>query len=265
VERPIYTETSYYLPTTSVLPTTFYPTSAIYPTVLDYPMVASSATICCNESVPARSAIATEPLPETSSRLPAIRSPAPRQAPAPVIESQPAAAAEENANDRTASGELPPNPTPPTAPAAPAERTTAPPATKPPGPAPADSDSILVPPVPTPGAPEEAVKRDSLKPVGLSPILSPRNVLEGRVVSSESGRAEGNVRVTASSRSQAFVDRYDLTDASGHYAIRVPDGDWTVKVTMPSGRTYDVYQLTVSGAQVTDDRGEAVSSLTITR
>ena len=34
---------------------------------------------------------------------------------------------------------------------------------------------------------------------------------------------------------------------------------------MPSGRVYDVYQLTVSGDQITDDRGEAVASLTITR
>ena len=58
---------------------------------------------------------------------------------------------------------------------------------------------------------------------------------------------------------------HDNTDAYGRYAIRVPDGDWTVKVTMPSGRVYDVYQLTVSGDQITDDRGEAVASLTITR
>ncbi len=85
------------------------------------------------------------------------------------------------------------------------------------------------------------------------------------MVSSDRGRAEENVRVTVSNRSGAFVDRTDTTDAFGRYAIRVPDGDWTIRVTMPSGRVYDVYQLTVSGDQITDDRGEAVASLTITR
>jgi hypothetical protein len=92
-----------------------------------------------------------------------------------------------------------------------------------------------------------------------------RNILEGVVVSSGGGVAEENVRVTVSNRTGAYVDRFDTTDAYGRYAIRVPDGDWTVKVTMPSGRVYDVYQLTVSGDQITDDRGEAVASLTITR
>jgi hypothetical protein len=109
------------------------------------------------------------------------------------------------------------------------------------------------------------VRRESRRPVGLSAPRPPRNIIEGKVVSGDGGRPEENVLVTVSNRAGAFVDRTDNTDAYGRYAIRVPDGDWTVKVTMPSGRVYDVYRLTVSGDQITDDRGEAVASLTITR
>ena len=109
------------------------------------------------------------------------------------------------------------------------------------------------------------MRRESRKPVDLSAPRASRNILEGKVVSGEGGQPEENVRVTVSNRAGAFVDRTVTTDAYGRYAIRVPDGDWTVKVTMPSGRVYDVYQLTVSGDQITDDRGEAVASLTITR
>jgi hypothetical protein len=90
------------------------------------------------------------------------------------------------------------------------------------------------------------------------------SILEGKVVS-ETGEPEENVRVTVSSRVKAYEDRRGTTDAHGHYAIKLPDGDWTVKVAMPSGRTFDVYRITASGGQITDDRGREVPSLTITR
>ena len=284
-ERPIYTETSYYWPTASYFPTTFYPTAAIYPsavvypTVRDYPVVASAATIC-DESIPARSAVAADPLPETTSRVPrAIKSAGPAQTPAPFVESQPAPSAE----DRTGSGDVPSNPaapngaTPPAPQTPPAIRNTAPPATKTqvpapqegqapePGPQPADSPPLDLVPAPVPGPTEETVRRESRKPVDFSAPRASRNILEGKVVSSEGGLAQENVSVTVSNRAGAFVDRTVTTDAYGRYAVRVPDGDWTVKVTMPSGRVYDVYQLTVSGDQITDDRGEVVAALTITR
>jgi hypothetical protein len=92
-----------------------------------------------------------------------------------------------------------------------------------------------------------------------------RNVLAGKVLSSESGQPEEGVKVTVSSRAGAFVDRSATTDALGRYAVRLPDGDWTVKVSMPSGRVYSVSQITVSGGQITDDVGRNVPSLTITR
>ena len=288
-ERPIFTETSYYWPTASYIPTSFYPssviypTSVVYPTVRDYQVVTSSARIC-DETMPAMSAVAADSFPETTSRVPrATRSPGPSQTPAPIVNSQPAPSAEGPTGERTGSGDVPSNPatpaqnTTPPLPQAPAMRNTAAPMTPTPdsaqpggrtpelGPQPADSGPLVLPPEPVSEQPEEAVRREARRPVGLSVPRASRNILEGKVVSGEGGQAEENVRVTVSNRAGAFVDRTDTTDAYGRYAIRVPDGDWTVKVSMPSGRVHDVYQLTVSGDQITDDRGEAVASLTITR
>jgi hypothetical protein len=47
--------------------------------------------------------------------------------------------------------------------------------------------------------------------------------------------------------------------------LKLPDGDWTVKVAMPSGRVYAVSQITISGGQITDDVGRDIPSLIITR
>jgi hypothetical protein len=91
------------------------------------------------------------------------------------------------------------------------------------------------------------------------------NVLEGKVVALENGRPLEGVRVTLANRLGIFADKMVLSDAFGRYAVRVPDGEWTVKVTMPSGRTYAVSQLTVSGGKITDDQGRDVPSLIITR
>ena len=56
-----------------------------------------------------------------------------------------------------------------------------------------------------------------------------------------------------------------FTDAFGHYAVRLPDGDWTVQVAMPSGRVYPVSQITISGGQITDNYGRDIPSLIISR
>jgi hypothetical protein len=92
-----------------------------------------------------------------------------------------------------------------------------------------------------------------------------RNILRGKVRSGDTGNLEGGVRVILSSRTNAFTDRVVTTDATGHYAVRLPDGDWTVNVVMPSGRAYAVSQLTISGGEIIDDLGRNVPSLTITR
>jgi hypothetical protein len=124
-------------------------------------------------------------------------------------------------------------------------------------------------PAPAP-APEAgpATFRQARKPV--APTIAPprgriSNILEGKVVSSETREAEENVRIILSSRTGAFTDKVALTNAYGRYAVRLPDGDWTVKVAMPSGRVYAVSEITISGGQIVDNLGREIPSLTITR
>ena len=56
-----------------------------------------------------------------------------------------------------------------------------------------------------------------------------------------------------------------LSDAFGRFAVKVPDGDWVVNVTMPSGRVYPVSEITVSNGLITDTIGRDIPSLVITR
>ena len=130
-------------------------------------------------------------------------------------------------------------------------------------------DPLPVEPAPPGG--EEAVRREVQRPLIRAPqpyVRSAKkgdlNVLEGRVVA-DTGGAEEGVLVTVENRLKTFTDRVATTDALGHYSVRLPDGDWTVKVTMPSGRSYAVSRLTVSNGQISDDLGRDVPSLTITR
>ena len=89
--------------------------------------------------------------------------------------------------------------------------------------------------------------------------------LEGKVVSSATNEAESGVRVVVANRRQTFADRVAVTDSNGHYKVRLPDGDWTVSVTTKSGKVYAVSELVVDKGQITDDAGESVPTLTITR
>ena len=73
------------------------------------------------------------------------------------------------------------------------------------------------------------------------------------------------MRITVASRVGSFENRVATTDAYGRYAVRLPDGDWTVNVEMPSGRVYPVSQITISGGQIVDNFGRDIPSLTITR
>ncbi len=265
--RPIYETTTYYSPTTyyaptSYYPTAYYPTSYYYPTVYDYPIVASSATSCCGgvaaaPAVAAPAARATEP---GAARAGRGEHPGRRA----VVALQRGRAEQRRPAD------------PRRRPAAPGRFEHAPahqprPRGEPIGQRGAGRDA----PAARPGRHRHAACRPCLpritrhrvqKPVLATPAVRvSRNVLEGKVVSGETGQPEEGVRLTVSSRAGAFVDRVQTTDAYGRYAIRLPDGDWTVKVTMPSGRTYSVSQITVSGGQITDDLGRNVPSLTITR
>ena len=132
-----------------------------------------------------------------------------------------------------------------------------------PAPAPAlPTDDLL----PAPGELGMNARRQALKPSTYDVVdRARRNVLFGRVRERDSGELEEGVRVTLVSRSGIYEDRTALSDAFGRFAVRVPDGDWTVRVAMPSGRVYPVSEITVSNGLITDSEGRDVPSLTITR
>jgi hypothetical protein len=93
-----------------------------------------------------------------------------------------------------------------------------------------------------------------------------RNILFGKVESSAGGQPEEEVRVIVSNRSNRAIRHEGMSDAYGRFAIKLSDGDWTVNVTMPSGRVFPVSQITVSGGKIYDQReGLEVPSLIITR
>ena len=124
-------------------------------------------------------------------------------------------------------------------------------------------------PVPNQTAPPRSgQRRDSQRPVLTTPrYIRPelRNVLFGRVEARDTSEPEEEVRVSISNRQNASERREALTDAFGRFAMKVPDGDWTVSVTMPSGRVDDVRQISVRNGQITDEIGRDVPSLVITR
>ncbi len=293
----LYYPSSYSVPTSYVYPTT-YRTAA----VIDREVVASEYVVessaCCDGSGSVALAAPRVVAPERPSapaasrpRKPAIQSepesdydddpalssnvdPAPEPAPRPRA---PAG----NSGVRTPA---PAAATPP-APQAPervqsTERPDGEPLNQPVSPAPASSDSNPPTPPAAPSGTENLLepeiipdgpgtsRSESRKPVYNTVRSLPaesRNVLFGRVRERETREPEEGVRVLLSSRTGAFTDKVGWTDAFGRFAVKVPDGDWTVKVAMPSGRVYSVSEITVSNGLISDDEGRDVPSLTITR
>ena len=111
-----------------------------------------------------------------------------------------------------------------------------------------------------------AQTRDVQKPV-FTGSTQVRNILQGRVVSYETRRPEEGVTVVVSSRTGTFVDRMAMSDADGGFKISLPEGDWTVKVKMPSGSILPVGRdyVTASNGMVTDASGRDLKNLLITR
>jgi len=283
VER-VYYPTSYYMPTSYYVPTRYYSpttylstTAAYYPTVLADSYVPTASTACCetaptvamaparpsapvvnrplNNDRPLSSTVESEPVngnipPNRTVEKPAAAEPAPMPGAVTPLDSG--------------------TPTPPTAPAADKDAATVPAkgAEKevvPPPAAPAEPEPTLLPDI---GALQGDAKHDVKKPV--YPQLKPttrvaRNVLQGRVIGRASQAPEEGVQITFSDALQRYSDRVATSDAFGRYAVRLPDGDWAVNVTMPSGRTYTVRQVTIGGGQIIDDQGRDVPSLLITR
>ncbi len=135
--------------------------------------------------------------------------------------------------------------------------------------APAESRPAELPPELPPAAnpPPGEVRRQSLRPSYTTRTPPPefRNVLLGFVQSRTAGQREEGVRVIITDPSDPTRGKATVTDAFGRFAIKLTDGDWTVNVTMPSGRIYAVSQVRVIDGQITDTEGQRVPRLEITR
>jgi hypothetical protein len=99
------------------------------------------------------------------------------------------------------------------------------------------------------------------------PAYDVRNILRGRVISAETRQPEEGVSVILSSTTRSYSDRNAMTDAFGEFRVSLPDGDWNVKVRMPSGSIYSVGRdfVTANGGRVTDSAGRNVAEFLITR
>jgi hypothetical protein len=260
--------TSYVVPTTYVAPTSYVSTSYITPTsyLLDTGLVTTSASSVICDTVAAAPARPTAPQSSnTTGNGNAITS-EPTNPSGSSNERRPSGAVD----DGTSSNVSPPVPAPPTAPQKPANATGANPIQEP-GPlntgAPAGpgANEVPIPPAGQIGnmpRGDEAF-RSSQRPAS----YEVRNILRGRVVSFDSGRPEEGVTVIVSSRTRTFNDRPAMTDADGEFKVSLPDGDWTVKVKMPSGSVYPVGRdyLTASSGKVIDASGRSVKEFLITR
>jgi hypothetical protein len=246
VPTTYYRATSYYLPRRTayraVYPTTrtyYVPTTTYYTTLYDLPIALAASTACDEVALAPAAALPAQRTPRGGGTSMSTERP-----PSSEVESMPAGT---EPVGRTAPQTPPEVPPPPAVPAAPARAEDGQPAAA------------------NPNSPAGAEGDLSRRVVQRPPLLSHRNILAGEVIAHDTNRIEENVRVIASDRLQRYTDRVATTDAFGRYAIRLPDGDWTVKVAMPSGRIFAVYQITAGGGLITDETGRDVSSLKITR
>lgn len=289
---------SSYLPTTLYYPSAYVlPTSYVTPTVVDRGVVAtaylSSTGACCGDAVVAPTSTVRVVAPEPASRraAEAVR-PAPRaqaeadldeapalsseveEAPAPAAKPRPAPVqSRPRAVDPAPAPAAAAEASPPSPQAVEREKSTVKPDDSLPAPAPAtkpdDAPAPIIPAddlLPAPGDLGMNTRREVRRPSTYDSVdRARRNVLFGRVRERDSGEMEEGVRVTLVNRSGVYEDRTAQSDAFGRFAVRIPDGDWTVRVSMPSGRAYPVSEITVSNGLITDSEGRDVPSLTITR
>ncbi|MGP0067443.1 MAG: hypothetical protein ACLQGP_28090 [Isosphaeraceae bacterium] len=168
-------------------------------------------------------------------------------------------------------GEQPSRPNESPAPLKPAPTTTNPPAGTNPNP---NAAAPVAPPVPgelepvVPGTnPPGEFRYQARRPAYSTRLLrtDTRNVLLGVVQSRSGGQPEEGVRIRVTNGEDQSRDKSTLTDAFGRFAMHLTDGDWTVHVTMPSGRIYPVSEIRVTNGEIVDSLGRRVPSLEITR
>ncbi len=115
-----------------------------------------------------------------------------------------------------------------------------------------------------PAGDEGVLRRDSMRPTyaRVRPAAR-RNILFG-TVETDNGVPRSEVPVIVVNRSNTFIRHSGASDAFGTFAIRVPDGQWVVRVTMPSGNLQSVRSITVTDGKVVDNQeGREVQNLII--
>ncbi len=302
--RAYYIPTNAYYPTTYYDPTTFRSSAIVDAAVMPTLYARTTSTRCCGEMVdtpivrdlpassePAWSTVAASPAARTDrreqppvrseqaeddsipskvpelpiSQLPRREQSTVRSTPSAPTAAKPAAQGQGDDLDTVTDPAAEPKST--TRPGPPVSAAPAPGAEVPRPVAPTEGEE-LQPALDQTAPRTSGQRRDSQRPVLTTPrYIRPelRNVLFGRVEARDTSEPEEGVRVSISNRQNTSERREALTDAFGRFAMRVPDGDWTVSVTMPSGRVYSVRQIIVSNGQITDEIGRDVPSLVITR
>ena len=283
--------TSYFLPTSYVLPTTYLSSSYVLPRtylsssyvspasyLLDTELVTTSGSVCCETAAPAVAqrtvSIPPPSIPDqggsTITSVPSGSSAAPpaistERRPSAAISSTPSTddALRSDVNPPVTAAPAPPRPGPGTAAARPQGPDSA---TPPAPPYPEKKSEELV--VPDPGAIGAGPRPNELSYRARKPSsYDVRNILRGNVVSYDSGRPEEGVTVVVSSVTNNYGDRTAMSDALGEFKVSLPDGDWTVKVKMPSGQILGVGRdfVTASSGRVLDPTGRGVGEFLITR
>jgi hypothetical protein len=292
VERTSYTyaPTSYLTPTSYLLPTTYVSSSILSPTsyLIDSGVVTTSLASSACDTTPYVAPTKATSKPQTTNKTtgdgPAIVSEPtnataqPDRKPSATYNSLPSEEMMKNSDvpppapsTAPASTQTPPNPTaaPSTAPAPlpqPGPLTGSevanPPAQN--NPAPPTDGGVAMPPPGKIGntAPNEMIYRQARRP-----LFDTRNILRGRILSAETNLPVEGVTVILSNQTRSFTDRQAMTNVDGEFKVSLPDGDWTVKVKMDSGKVYTVGQdfLTASNGKITNPSGGNVGEMVIRR
>lgn len=285
-------------------PTSYYePTVAYYaPTVLDYPIVATMTSTGCPEGTQVARALPSAPAPAPAVRDKAPKAvdsqPANPPAAAPPDGASVSSRVDQNPSDESVKVQTPPADsavktperldsleekpstdvkTPLSAPPAdePKDKPVSPPSPPAAEREPAKKAAEALPPVPAPGpadvplnlpSPDDmTLQREARRPVFGTPPKAATNVLKGVVKSGSTGELVEGARITVANRLGLSPDRTFESDAYGRFAVRLQDGSWDVRVTMPSGRVWSVSQLTISNGKIVDQYGRDIPSLVITR
>lgn len=97
--------------------------------------------------------------------------------------------------------------------------------------------------------------------VAAKPPAPSMPILDVRVVDATTREPLEKFRVVASHATKQFEDREGTTDAYGRFALRLPPGDWVVKVARAKGgELAEAVRVVAAAGQVLDDNGRDLTA-----